>query len=141
MLSTLVAAWIIFPSESVEYRAYQDAVGVWTICMGHTRGVHEGMVAGKDECVDYAIKDIQIAQKAVDRCIHHQMTVWQYAAFTDASFNIGPSVVCGSTLQRMANAGDMTGACNQLPRWVYADGRKLRGLVIRRELDRWVCLI
>ena len=40
------------------------------------------------------------------------------------------------TLRRKLNAADVQGAANEFLRWVYAGGRKLRGLVIRREAER-----
>jgi GH24 family phage-related lysozyme (muramidase) len=61
-------------------------------------------------------------------------------AFTDATYNLGPSVVCGSDLQRLANAGDLPGACNQLPRWNKAGGKVVDGLTQRREMERRICL-
>ncbi|ECA7253941.1 lysozyme, partial [Salmonella enterica subsp. enterica serovar Oranienburg] len=37
------------------------------------------------------------------------------------------------------NAGDQAGACNELKRWTYADGKQWKGLVTRREIEREVC--
>lgn len=138
--ATLMAGSFVFQSEGMLYKAYQDAVGVWTICAGHTRGVQPGDVATPEQCGKYASQDILIAQKAVDRCIRVPMSVGQYAAFTDAAYNIGPSVMCGSTLQRLANSGHMKAACRQLPRWKYAGGRVLPGLITRRALEQAACL-
>lgn len=139
-VSTLLAASFAFQSEGMRYVAYQDYVGKWTICAGHTRGVEKGDTATREQCGRYAAQDVAIAQRAVDRCIRVPMSVGQYAAFTDASFNLGPSVMCGSTLQRLANNGKMQAACRQLPRWVYADGDVLPGLVTRRKLEQAACL-
>ena len=36
--------------------------------------------------------------------------------------------------------GDPVGACNELTKWVYAGGRKVRGLERRREAERTLCL-
>nr|WP_254435487.1 glycoside hydrolase family protein [Ruegeria arenilitoris] len=41
---------------------------------------------------------------------------------------------------RKANAGDLTGACNKLPRWNRAGRRVIRGLTNRRMSDRTMCL-
>ena len=60
-------------------------------------------------------------------------------ALTSATFNIGPRVVCGSTLQRKALANDWPGACAELDRWNKAGGRELRGLTLRRGDERQVC--
>lgn len=41
---------------------------------------------------------------------------------------------------RKLNNGDHTGACDQLIRCVYAQGKKLNGLVSRRGEERQWCL-
>ena len=126
--------------EGTRYSAYQDIGGVWTICQGRTNGVDAGDTATPEQCREWLREDMAKAYAIVKRCIHVPLTIGQQVAFTDAAYNLGSSVMCGSTLQRLANAGDMEGACNQLPRWVYANGEKLAGLVKRRNAERDVCL-
>jgi lysozyme len=41
---------------------------------------------------------------------------------------------------RKLNAGDYTGACNQLLRWNRAGGKEVRGLTRRRVAERELCL-
>jgi len=62
------------------------------------------------------------------------------AALVSAVFNIGPAVVCGSTLQRKAMANDWPGACRSLEKWKYAAGRVMRGLELRRADEMAMCL-
>lgn len=126
--------------EGQRLTSYKDLGGVWTICDGHTADVKPGDTATPDECLAYLQQDMGAAYAAVNRCITADLTVNQAAAFTDAAFNVGPKVVCGSTLQRLANAGNIRGACEQLTRWVYADGRKVPGLVRRRQAERDLCM-
>ncbi|HHW7450572.1 TPA: glycoside hydrolase family protein, partial [Pasteurella multocida] len=45
-----------------------------------------------------------------------------------------------STLFRMAKQGYTPQMCDQFLRWVYAGGQKLKGLEIRREKERQLCL-
>lgn len=59
---------------------------------------------------------------------------------TSAAYNVGPAVVCGSTLQRYANASEWPAACSQLKRWVYGGGQVLPGLVKRRDAEYKVCM-
>lgn len=126
--------------EGQRLTSYPDLGGVWTLCAGHTAGVKPGDTATVEQCHAYLQQDMAEAYAAVNRCITTNLTISQAAAFTDAAFNIGPKVVCGSTLQRLANAGDIRGACNQLTRWVYANGRRVAGLVRRRNAERTLCL-
>ncbi len=62
------------------------------------------------------------------------------AALGSFTYNVGVGAFNSSTLLRKAKSGDLIGACNELTRWVYAGGRKLKGLVIRREAERELCL-
>lgn len=126
--------------EGTRHQAYQDAGGVWTICQGHTQGVKGGDTADDAACRAYLQHDMGNAYAAVKRCITAPLTIGQAAAFTDAAFNLGPQVVCGSTLQRLANSGDLDAACQQLTRWVNAGGKPLAGLVDRRNAERDLCL-
>lgn len=140
----VAAALIISPFEGRKLDPYIDAVGVLTVCEGHT-GRSTGTKVERRrytqaECDSLLEADMLVAWKNVERCITAPMNTGQAAALLSATFNIGPSVVCGSTLQRYANAGDWAAACAQLDRWVYAGGKKLRGLERRRAAEKEVCL-
>lgn len=111
-----------------------------TACMGHTGpDVAIGVTYTKEQCDSWLKQDMAAANDIVHRCIRVPMTIGQEAALTDAAYNIGPNVVCGSTLQRKANAGDWAGACAELSRWVNAGGRRVEGLVRRRAAERALC--
>lgn len=140
MTSAGIAAIIASAHEGTSYKAYQDVGGVYTICQGHTKGVKRGDTATIEECQEYLTQDMAIADAQVGKCITTAMNVNQKAAFDDATFNIGPKVVCGSTLQKLANSGDILGACDQLSRWAYAGGVKYQGLINRRADERELCL-
>ncbi|MGA0588709.1 lysozyme [Dyella sp. KRB-257] len=146
-----IAAGMSMDWEGTVHRAYFDRVGhAWTICTGHTRGVKPGDTATDAECQAYLQQDQAEARAAVDRCIHADLTETQRAAFIDAAFNLGPGVVCDSTLQHLANSGDVTGACLQLTDaldrrgnrtgWAYAGGQFVQGLHNRRVDERNACL-
>lgn len=136
-----VAAVVVSKWEGVRYSPYQDVVGVWTVCYGHTGSdVIPGRKYTKAECDALLREDLAEANGYVVRCIKTPMTTGQHAALISATFNIGPRVVCGSTLQRKANAGDWVGACEELKRWNRAGGRVIRGLTYRRLDEYRVCM-
>jgi lysozyme len=56
------------------------------------------------------------------------------AAIADFTFNLGPGRLRASTLRRRVNKEDWDSAAREMRRWVYAGGKKLRGLVLRREV-------
>jgi lysozyme len=57
------------------------------------------------------------------------------AAITDFVFNLGPGRLRASTLRKRIKAGRWDEVPEQLRRWTYAGGRKLTGLVRRREAE------
>ena len=57
-------------------------------------------------------------------------------ALESFAYNLGTGALFGSTLFRKVKARNHRGAALQFPRWVYARGRKLRGLVRRREAEK-----
>ena len=119
--------------------AYLDPVGIPTICEGVTQGVRLGDVATPAECDALLEKELLVALSAVDRRVRVPLTDTRRAALTSFVYNVGEGQFSRSTLLRKLNAGDVAGACAELSRWVYAGGRKLAGLVKRREAERQLC--
>jgi len=138
-----IAAPLIGKWEGLQYRAYPDpATGgaPWTACYGHTGpDVKPGASYTKAECDAFLEADMAVADAYVRKCIPVPMLRHVEAALVSAVFNIGPAVVCGSTLQRKAMANDWPGACAELSRWDKAAGRVMRGLTLRRADERKLC--
>ena len=57
------------------------------------------------------------------------------AALIDFTFNLGGNALKSSSLRRKVNAGMWSAVPTELRKWVMAAGRRLRGLVIRREAE------
>lgn len=135
LAAPLIAKW-----EGVRYEPYRDAVGVLTVCYGHTGAdIVPGKRYTKAECDALLQADMAVANAAVNRCLQMPKLPQIEAALTSAAFNLGPQVVCNSTLQRKALANDWPGACRELDRWNKAGGRELRGLTLRRGDERTLC--
>jgi lysozyme len=141
-LLTLSMAGIgfIMQHEGTVLKAYPDVIGVSTICTGHTKGVELGQVATMEECEQYLAEDAANASKDVARCTTQPVTQGQFDALVSLTFNIGGKNYCNSTLVKKINRGDCVGAANEFSRWVYADGRKLNGLVKRRADEKAIFL-
>jgi lysozyme len=56
-------------------------------------------------------------------------------AIADFNLNLGPTRYAASTLRRKVNDGAWEGARAEIRRWVYGGGRRLPGLVLRREAE------
>lgn len=57
------------------------------------------------------------------------------AAIADFTFNLGAGRLKASTLRRRVNEGDWGSAEDELRKWVRGGGRRLPGLVLRREAE------
>lgn len=141
-----LAAAIAIPAEGLRQWAYYDPPGILTVCYGSTTNVQKGVKYSLDECKARLDADMLAAVQAVDRCAPG-LPVPVLAAFGDAVYNIGPTVACDtsrSTAARMLKAGDLAGACDQLPRWnkarVAGAMVELPGLTKRRAKERELCL-
>ncbi len=126
--------------EGKRNAAYIDPVGIPTICYGHTGGVKLGQRLSDDECTELLADDMLEALEAVDRCTRRPLLDHQRAAFVSFTFNVGGGKFCRSTMAKLASLGRVEEACRELPKWVFADGRKLPGLVKRRAAEMAVCL-
>lgn len=137
-----IATWFVAPWEGRSLPVYRDIVGVPTVCYGHTgKDVKVGQPARTAaECKALLTGDLKSAYASVQKCITVPLWPEQAAAFTSLAFNAGQGAVCGSTLQRKANAGDMAQACGQIMRWVYAGGKRVQGLVNRRQAEYTLCM-
>ncbi|WP_417471726.1 lysozyme [Leisingera sp.] len=126
--------------EGLRTQAYRDIVGVWTVCYGETKGVTPGDRYSKAECDAMLAREIVSYEAALDRCLTAEVPVAMKIALVSWTYNVGAGAACRSTLVRKANAGDLRGACNELPRWKRAGGRVIRGLTNRRLSERSMCL-
>lgn len=128
--------------EGLSLVAYRDGGGVPTICRGSTEGVRMGDVASEAECNARFARDLLRHEAAMAACIKRPGDVPEkaYLAFLSFTYNVGGGAFCGSTLARKLNAGDLAGACNELPRWNRDNGRVVRGLTKRRISERALCM-
>lgn len=122
--------------EGFRGNAYRDVVGAWTIGYGHTKTARSGMSITREQGEALLRKDLAEAEAAVARLAKVSLTDNEHAALVSFTFNLGQGALSGSTLLRRLNAGDKAGASKEFGRWVYAGGRKLNGLVRRREAER-----
>lgn len=135
--STIVAKYE--PGANV-HKPYYDPYGkVWTVCEGHTGKVDPAHLYSDAECAAFKAADIATAQATVRRCLTMPMLPQIEGAAIDGAYNVGPSIVCGSTLQKYAIANNWPAACAEFSRWDKAGGRMLPGLVRRRTDDRAIC--
>lgn len=135
-----VAAVVVGWYEGRSLVAYADPVGIPTICEGYTHGVKLGDVATPEQCDALTQKEIVRALAVVDSSVSDPLPDPVRIALASFVYNVGAGAYSGSTLLSLLRAGDIAGACRQLPRWIYAGGKKLAGLVKRRATEMEICL-
>lgn len=138
-----LAAAFIGGWEGKENKAYLDRIAyppVWTVCHGETKGVEAGDYYTDAQCREMLQKEIVAYERGLDRCLKADVPTDMKIALVSWTYNIGVGAACRSTLVRKANAGDLVGACNELPRWNKAGGKSIRGLTNRRMSERDMCL-
>lgn len=128
--------------EGLRLAAYQDVVGVWTACYGETKGIRPGMKFTRDKCDSMFIGSLTEHEAGMRACLKAPDTIPDrtYVALVSFTYNVGTTAFCGSTLRRLADAGNLKAACEQLPRWNRAGGKVVRGLVNRRAAELELCL-
>ncbi len=57
------------------------------------------------------------------------------SALVDFTFNLGATRLAASTLRKRVNARDWDDAATEIKKWVWGGGRKLPGLILRREVE------
>ena len=128
--------------EGLRLKAYQDTGGVWTIGYGHTSAaggmkVYPGLTITRAQAEQLLKDDLaRMTYPVIKRLVKVDLTQGQFDALCSFIYNLGEGQVSTSTLLRKLNAADYRGASDQFGRWVYDNGKKLGGLVTRREKER-----
>ena len=119
--------------EGLRLEAYRDAAGVLTIGYGHTGSdISEGDRISEYWACELLRNDLGATEAAVRR-LHVARTQGQFDALVSFAFNLGIQRLQGSTLLKVIRKGGSHHQIRQeFKRWVYAGGKKLRGLERRR---------
>ena len=111
---------------------------IWTIGYGHVLQPTERHTLTQ---VDSAMaerllmKDVCFAEQAVRQYISVPLGQNQFDALVSFTFNAGAGALQRSALRRVINRGEEGEVAHQWMRWVWGGGRKLSGLVARREAE------
>lgn len=121
--------------EGLELTAYRDAVGVLTIGYGSTGDhVEPGMKITAAQAERLLRDDLARFEACVDKAVPG-LSDNRFAACVSLAFNIGCDAFKGSSICRLARAGDHGGAQRTFALWNKAGGKVLAGLVKRRAAE------
>jgi lysozyme len=129
--------------EGLRLTAYRDIVGVWTICNGDTKNVLPGMKETPEGCRRRLDAQLVAHAKPVMACsprLAEPGRDWQRAAAVSLAYNIGVGAYCRSSVDRAFDAGNWRAGCDAFLKFRFAGGRAVRGLTLRRQRERALCL-
>lgn len=131
---------LIASIEEFRARIYPDPAGYDTIGFGHklTAGEQAKYANGIawDRGMDLLWTDIGSAQRIIGSAVTATLNQYEDDALVSFTFNVGEGNLRGSTLLTKVNQRDYDGASDEFPRWIYAGGRILPGLVTRRTKEQ-----
>lgn len=116
--------------------AYRDLAGVLTVGYGETQHITPGQVVTQQEAELMLRADLTQVASEVQQIVTVALTQGQFDALVDFAYNLGIGSLERSTLLQRLNAGDYSGACEQLGRWTLAGGQPVPGLVRRRQAEQ-----
>lgn len=150
--AALVIALGLGAFEGTKQTPYRDLLAPghpWTVCSGITG---PDVVPGKRysvfECHSLEQRYIARMGDRMGRCKPTaELSVYEWVAWGDFSYNLGTGKWCGSTALKLINRGQYRAACEQIPRWSFTNGKDCRvaanrcsGIVDRRAWQHATCL-
>ena len=123
--------------EGCRLEAYKCPAGVWTIGYGHTGSdVVSGKKITQEQAENLLKQDLIVHCNNVSKLVKVKLNQNQFDALVSFEYNVGYGNFSSSTLLKLLNKGDYTGAAGQFERWVYAGGKVLEGLKNRRKAEK-----
>jgi lysozyme len=136
---------MISPGGLSLIRSFESFSPTFYVCAGGYKSIAYGHVVKPGEVFNLPLspengeiillKDVGVAERAISRLIHVPLSQNQWDSLTSWTFNLGSGSLERSTLRAVINRQEYDEAPDQIKKWIYAGGRKLRGLVIRREIE------
>lgn len=122
--------------EKLRLNRYLDEGGKPTIGYGHLIKTFESYdTITEAEANTILLKDLETAISAVNKGVKVKITQGNFDALVSFAFNVGAGGFLSSTLLKLLNKGDISGAKAQFGRWIYIGSKQSAGLINRRAGD------
>lgn len=140
--ATSEAERVVRPFEGLRLKPYICSAGVPTIGFGATYYLDGKRVTLNDppittekaeQLLRYHLAKYELGVKKLLPGV--ALTPYELGAAISFCFNLGLGAFRSSTLRKRILSGDFDDVPNQLSRWVYAGGKKSRGLARRRKAE------
>ena len=127
---------IIKHFEGKKLQKYYCPAGKPTIGYGHVITEDEDYEEITEEVAEQLLmQDIEKFADSIHSLVEVPLVNFQFCALVSFAYNVGTGAFAKSTLLRKINNGDYLGAKDEFRRWVYTGGKKLNGLIARREAE------
>lgn len=126
---------LVEQSEGLVLTAVKDPTGTPTDGYGHTRDVRLGQVITREQAREFLRHDLFDAAYDVIRLTDVTLTSNQYAALIDFVYNTGEGTFERSTLRKYINNKEFDKCPREFKRYIYSEGKILKGLIIRRAKE------
>ena len=131
---------LIHSFETLRLKAYPDPGSKdgtpWTVGWGSTGpDIGPGAAWTKDQADARFAKDLARFEVGVSKGAGVSLKQHQFDAMVSFAYNVGLANFLSSTLLKMVNAGDFSGAAKQFSRWDKNDGKVMTGLTRRRKAE------
>ena len=129
------ASNIIKQFEGLKLESYLCPAKVLTIGYGTTKGVTPGMKITQEQAEEMLKSDMQVFTSAVLGMVGNICNEYQIASLISFSYNLGINALQKSTLLKAVkqNPQNFKAIEKEFMKWVNAGGKKLEGLVKRRN--------
>ena len=135
--------------EGVRNRPYHDAIGLWTVGVGHL--IEGGKSLPKSwnrtftesEIDDILRKDLARFERGVTMLfpVSYRFTQGMYDSLVSFSFNLGLGTLQRSTVRSALLRNDKNMAGESLLKYCRAGGKILKGLQLRRQAEYRLLMI
>lgn len=132
MKASVDAYELIKQFEGLRLEAYLCPAGIWTIGYGHTFGVSRNSFITIQEADEYLHRDVAAIEMQLNK-LNLSLRQCQWDAIVSFVFNVGIGNFKASTLLAKIRINpDDNSIIDEFLRWVYANGKVMRGLQKRR---------
>lgn len=128
--------------EGVRTKPYRDAIGLWTVGVGHLIGDGKTLPDAWNrtltigEVDEILASDLDRFERGVARMCAANLTQQRFDGLVSFAFNVGLGTLQRSSIRMKHNRGDFDGAADAFLLYTKAGGKVLQGLVTRRKDER-----
>lgn len=124
--------------EGFSEKPYVCSGGKLTIGYGHVIKDNEQFPVplSEETAEELLLDDVAWAEQCIFDNVKVDLLPCQFDALTSFIFNVGVTAFKNSTLLKKLNASEYENAGREFLRWVYANGKKIKGLEKRRALEK-----